>query len=123
MQTLAAVVCILITVSLGEATSLTHYLRVKQTGTAQEKMQMGMYIFGMGRGFFWANAFLEHTKQPPMYCSPPQLTLTQDNYLRFLDDATVRLKEEMRLVGGQDQDILGYLLLDELRRVFPCKAP
>jgi hypothetical protein len=46
---------------------------------------------GIGTGIFWSNVSIQSefgkaNGEKPMYCSPPKMFLTKENYINFLDE-------------------------------------
>lgn len=101
-------------VSLGNAdVNLKTYESLKDT------QEFKMYISAVGEGFSWANTELTGNGRSPLYCQPPKLGLTFENYLRILKDYIEKNKELVKRLG--DNFPVEVLLLRGLQETFPCK--
>ncbi len=90
-------------------------ITLKEYKQLKKENMMMIYIRGMGEGSGWANAALKHKGQSPLYCAPPNLTMTADGYVTILDgylEKNQHMNKEDFLVGG--------LLLKALEYTFPC---
>ena len=70
-------------------------------------------LTGMLYSLMWGNTFLQTAKREPFYCQPPELSLTGDQVMQILKDA-VRDRPEV------SRQPLGFALIVELGRIFPC---
>jgi len=75
-----------------------------------------IYVGGVAEGFDWANSALENKAQPPLYCVPPKLPITNDGYLAILDNSL----EEPVGKAMQEYIPIAAILLKALERTFPC---
>lgn len=73
-------------------------------------------ILGLQAGFTEANGFLtEARKEAPMFCQPPNLSLTADQLIDMLRRG---VNEQPDL----DDSTLASALLTVMRRTFPCQS-
>lgn len=105
---MAALVAALMCTSAGAVITISHY---KQTKNDE---QMQIYVQGIGHGYLFANAMNEYSRNPKLYCPPPQLGLNVDNYLEMLET-------EIRRKSYPADAPLAHVLLQALRHTFPCK--
>lgn len=89
-------------------------ITIKQYKKFQNEDAIKFYVKGLGVAYSWANVEMDANGKKPLYCQPPKLALGMDNYLRLLDDAIVEY-------SPKDDDVIEYLLLMQLKKVFPCK--
>lgn len=73
------------------------------------------YIYGVGVGYGWANAELEASGQPLLYCVPKNLALDVSNYIDILE-------REIRdsLNKNTLNSSVELILLEGLQKTFPC---
>lgn len=72
------------------------------------------YIVGVGKGFFWANAYLGATKQNPLYCQNSNLILNGNNYVEIMHREYTSIKYD-------DKTAMELILLLGLQKTFPCR--
>ena len=75
-------------------------------------------IMGIGTGILWSNVSIRANKGKPMYCSPPNMSLTNQNYINFLDQEIEYEKNKGTLSGDEE---IGMLIIRHMRKTFPCK--
>ena len=75
-------------------------------------------IMGIGTGILWSNVSIRANKGKPMYCSPPNMSLTNQNYINFLDQEIEDEKNKGTLSGKEE---IGMLIIKHMRRIFPCE--
>ena len=75
-------------------------------------------IMGIGTGIFWSNISIKANEEKPMYCSPPNMSLTNQNYINFLDREIKYEKNRGTLSGTEE---IGMLIIRHMRRIFPCE--
>ncbi len=91
------------------APSVADYEKHKNSNTIKT------YVLGLGEAFLYATIDLEFNKKAPLFCPPRQLALTTENYIQILDN-------ELRANKNFDSDApVGLVLLDGLKKTFPCK--
>lgn len=76
------------------------------------------YLDGVGKGWLWANAKLDSKKQPLLFCVPPTLSLTADNYIHLID---AKIKAARAQGGLNEKAPIELILLAALEEAFPCK--
>lgn len=97
----------------------------KAMSNSESRGQMMSYVWGVGSGFEMANVDIEvHRTGKPLYCPPPEMVLTTENYLNILD---ARLKEvstvKKETLGAEGYiSLIEYELLQGLKKTFPCKG-
>jgi hypothetical protein len=79
------------------------------------------YIDGVGEGFGWANIKLDFDGNAKLFCTPPTLTLNNDNFLRILDDE-IALNAKAIAAEALSVAPVEFLLLQGLQKTFPCPA-
>jgi hypothetical protein len=85
-------------------------------GTKQQIIEQGatrIALTGMLYSLSWGNSFLQTAKREPFYCPPPNMSITGDQAMQILKAAVV----ERPKVAQQP---LGFALIVELSRAFPC---
>lgn len=75
-----------------------------------------LYLLGVGEGFKWANAALTAKKEAPLFCAPPILALTAENYLIVVD----RELELRREAYTRTDMPVEFILLYGLQQQLPC---
>jgi hypothetical protein len=80
---------------------------------------MKQYVLGVGDGLGWGSA----GSKEELFCPPPKLTLTLDNYINILNS---HIRDLDRLWANEtekvDRRFIGLVLLEALRETFPCKG-
>lgn len=77
------------------------------------------YIEGVGHGFLWANAELQVNKrQTLLFCVPPSLGLTTDNYVGLIE-AEIRDSKANGGINGKAP--VELVLMGALKKTFPCR--
>lgn len=74
------------------------------------------HVRGLGEAFGWANARINRAGGQELFCAPPKLGITVEQYMAIL-------AEEVRLEPRLSGRPAGYALLRGLERVFPCPQP
>jgi hypothetical protein len=90
--------------------SLQYYSALKASGGDS----FALIVKGMEDAFGTANAVSMVERRVPMYCQPDSLVLNVENALRILDD-------EVKRTSRVPNTPLSFILLDGLRRTFPCQ--
>jgi hypothetical protein len=75
--------------------------------------ELEFYLTGFGVGTSWSNVLSEQNGDKPLYCPPSKLALTSKNYMLILED-------ELKRPEYRESTGIEYVLLQGLRRVFPC---
>lgn len=77
------------------------------------KKIMGLYIAGLGDGFFLASAASKSLDNKDLYCPPSNFVLTFDNYIKVLNQ---------EIDGGDHtkDTPVGVVLFIGLQKTFPC---
>ena len=88
---------------------LSQYDQVKNTAFFKP------YINGIGTGYFWANVDLDIRNTKKLFCTPQNLDFNADDYVAILNDQINYTKSK------QGNWPIGALLLEGLRRKYPCK--
>lgn len=96
--------------ALPDALSLRHFDAFRN-GSGDSFL---LLLMGMEDGFGTANVALIVERKKPLYCQPEGLALNPQNTLRILDE------EVKRTNRGPDAP-LSLVLLDGLKRTFPCR--
>jgi hypothetical protein len=94
---------------------LAHYRDFMQHEDTREKL--ADYVTGLGRGVFWANIFVESKSQPPLFCMPPKLELSEGLI------ASVLAQEIETPVGGKpyaDKTPIEMIMVKGFMGRFPC---
>ena len=65
-------------------------ISIKEYKSVKEEHFTKVYINGIGRGLFWANAEADDSFKKKLYCSPSKLALGVENYLQIIDDEIER---------------------------------
>ena len=91
-------------------------ITVKQFREIKSETVFKTYIDGVGRGFLWANAYLNHDGKSPLYCQSGTLALNADNYIQLLMGY---INKEEHAV--KDDAVVEMLLLSALQEAFPCR--
>lgn len=82
-----------------------------------DRLYMLLFIAGMLNGFVWANAHVERRLGlPPLYCTPPRLTLTAEQAADILRRYVQRNPEFATQLAG-------FAMMEALRDTFPCPSP
>lgn len=92
---------------------LYHY---DKSGT-RDKLLVKKHFGDIGAGIRWANAALPEQGAKPLYCLPPNVTLTRDNYFTLFRRHAEKNPAELDLPDSEK----GRILLMELQRTFRCK--
>jgi hypothetical protein len=93
---------------------LYHY---DKSGT-RDKLLVKKQFGDIGDGLRWANmALAEQEGAKPLYCLPPGVTLTRDNYFTLFRRHAEKNPAELDLPESEK----GRILLLELQRTFRCK--
>ena len=103
--------------------SVDSYLKAREGKNKEINKFIDDNIMGIGTGIFWSNVTINSktgrdNNEKPMFCSPPKMSLTEDNYINFLDEE-IEWRKEIGIPTGE-QDI-GMLIVMHMRRIFPCK--
>ena len=72
------------------------------------------YLQGLRQGLEWANALNNTTHQRPLYCSPPKIALTLDQYVSVTKDY-LRKRPEL------NEQPVGLTMLLAAEEAFPCR--
>lgn len=91
-------------------------VQIKDYDSVKNTQIFKAYISGVGMGIFWANAQLQSTGQPLLYCPPEKLVLTTENYLRILQETINKYENIIK-----SDTCVEMLLLKGLTETFPCK--
>ncbi len=101
-------------------------MQLNQFGSSADQIHTGcasnnikIYIDGVGAGFSWANAELERTGRPPLYCDPIKMPLQAENYLQILQDYIQKNKELIERCGSDCP--VEMLLLHGLIETLSCE--
>lgn len=73
-------------------------------------------IVGAGRGLEGVNIQLELDGKPQLFCPPPKMPITGDQYRRMLEVFVERNPE----FGKVELNSYGWVLLQAMADVFPC---
>ena len=111
-----AISCLFI--SFGAAAAIPAGIRLSSAHYEYFKAQGGdsfaLWVKGVGAGIEAANAWLIANHRAPLFCPPPALALTHDNFLQILD-------EQMKLTPSGVDWPLDVVLVNGMIRAFPCK--
>ena len=94
------------------------YLKARENKNKAVNEFIDADIMGIGTGIFWSNISIKANKEKPMYCSPPNMSLTNQNYINFLDQEIEDEKNKGTLSGKEE---IGMLIIKHMRRIFPCE--
>lgn len=113
----------MVTTTFAEMT-LSKYKEKRNSQNEVEKSVIKIYVGGVGEGFGWANSELQSRKDKPLFCQPQKLALTNENYIRILDDELEiwekNITDESERKKFFDKVTIEPLLLQGLKRTFPC---
>jgi hypothetical protein len=98
-----------------QALDLKDYLENQKD--PMQKVINQAYIHGVGEGFNWVNGGMVSIGRPPLYCQPPKLALTAQNYVDMLD-AKIKSQENAATPETHVEPLLLFALMD----TFPCAA-
>lgn len=90
--------------------SLHHFETLKANGGDS----FGLLVRGMEEAFGTINAILIAERRTPLYCQPESLALNGQNILGILEDEVKRTTRTL-------DTPLSFVLLDGLKRTFPCR--
>ncbi|MDC0953973.1 hypothetical protein OAR93_00920 [Pelagibacteraceae bacterium] len=98
------------------------YLKVRENKNEKANQYIDDNIMGIGTGIFWSNISIQSkfgkvNGEKPMYCSPPKMSLTNENYINFLDE---EIKYQKNLGIDNDKTDIGMMIILHMRRIFPC---
>ena len=98
------------------------YLKARENKNEKVNKFIDDNIMGIGTGIFWSNVSIQSglgkaNGEKPMYCSPSKMSLTQDNYINFLDE---EIKFQKNLGMDNDKTDIGMMIIFHMRRIFPC---
>lgn len=77
------------------------------------------YVIGSASAFSWVNAHNENRGLPPLFCPPDTKALSQNFYLKLLDEAIQLARAEADSSIYETRTVSQALLIG-LRRRFPC---
>ena len=93
------------------AEALAHY----RSNDANWRSVEAITIIGMLYELTWANTMLAEVRfEQPLFCQPPRLSLTEDQVMAILA-TSVRDNPDVA------NKPLGYAIITELEKTFPCK--
>ena len=72
-----------------------------------------LYVNTVGETLGWANAVLSAQSQDPLYCQPPRLTITDEQYMQIL-------RSHVSAWPAMGAEPAPLVVLDALRDTFPC---
>jgi hypothetical protein len=93
--------------------AMTIELYNEASNKKEGKQLVEMYIYGLGDGFFWANAAAKATNNKDLYCPPPNLIMNGKNYMDILN------QEIEKGLYTKDTEV-GLVLFLGLKNTFPC---
>jgi len=98
------------------------YLKIRENKNEKANQFIDDNIMGIGTGIFWSNISIQSefgkvNGEKPMYCSPPKMSLTNENYINFLDE---EIKYQKNLGIDNDKTDIGMMIILHMRRIFPC---
>ncbi|ASS53681.1 hypothetical protein [Rhizobium leguminosarum] len=73
------------------------------------------WIYFSGQAMMFSSITAERKTGTPIYCPPPKLSITPDQYLLILSKSVGDLKARDR-----DVSTFGLFLLEGLQKTFPC---
>lgn len=88
--------------------------RAGDIASAPESSEASVYLRGLTDGIEWAVSQSRFEKAPP-FCAPPSLTIAAEQYRQILS-------EQIRLHPEQAQQRVGIVMMDALKRTFPCSG-
>ena len=97
------------------------YLKARENKNEKVNQFIDDNIMGIGTGIFWSNVSIKSglgkaNGEKPMYCSPPKMSLTKENYINFLDE---EIKFQKNLGMDNDKTDIGMMIIFHMRRIFP----
>ncbi len=87
--------------------------------TPETKEKLSDYVTGLGRGIFYANAFLEVRESAPLFCMPGKLSLDQGLIESLLD------QEIRKPASGNeypDDTPIELIMVRAFMTRFPCEG-
>ena len=112
------VICSLLGGNAYAGITVDSYLKARENKNKAVNEFIDADIMGIGTGIFWSNISIKANKEKPMYCSPPNMSLTNQNYINFLDREIKYEKNRGTLSGTEE---IGMLIIRHMRRIFPCE--
>ncbi len=94
---------------------VSKYLKARENGNKRINEFMDTRIGGIGVGIFWSNASIE--KEKAMYCPPPKMSFTTENYINFLDQE-IEDQKNIGILSGEEA--IGMMIIFHMREIFPC---
>ena len=94
------------------------YLKAREKGNKEINKFIDTDIMGIGTGIFWSNVSIKANKEKPMCCSPPKMSLTNENYINFLDQE-IEDQKNMGILSGKEE--IGMMIIGHMRKIFPCE--
>lgn len=90
-------------------------VRAGEIASASEGSEPWAYLRGLTDGIEWAmsRSRFDETASPPPFCAPPNLAIATEQYRQILS-------EQIRLHPEQAQQWAGLVMMDALKRTFPC---
>ncbi len=103
--------------------SVDSYLKAREGKNKEINKFIDENIMGIGTGIFWSNVSInskpgKNNNEKPMFCSPPKMSLTNENYINFLDQEIEDQKNIGTLTGKEE---IGMMIIMHMRRIFPCE--
>lgn len=90
-------------------------VRAGEIATASEGTEAWTYLRGLKEGIEWAVSGSRFDKEQPPFCPPPNLAITAAQYRQILNDQIRRHPEQARHFAG-------LVMMDALKRTFPCPS-
>jgi hypothetical protein len=72
------------------------------------------YVVGVGRGVFWANAYLAAQNQKRLFCMPEKLALDEGVILSLID-------QQIRKPSTKDDSEIESQMVLAFMTIFPCQ--
>ena len=116
---LAALVGVLVSgpATAAENRNIRDLLVLHDTLNDETKKIFEAELGGMGEGMSWYNKETKRLGNPPLYCLPPKLAITDSQYFNIFRRFAESLDARLSLPSAA----AGLILLRGLIETFPCK--
>ncbi|MBI2680955.1 MAG: hypothetical protein HYX25_08120 [Candidatus Solibacter usitatus] len=95
MRTLLATLCFLaLCAGQGKSQTTVTVKDYRERITREPATVIKVYVRGLGEGIFWAN-MMANKKKTPLFCPPPKLALTEENFINILDSTIKKAATRM----------------------------
>jgi hypothetical protein len=92
-------------------------IKLRDYETMKESKEFKIYISGVGRGYYLANASLEYRRHPKLFCPPVNPAVDTANYVDIL---AREIQDNEKKNSSIDLHV-ETMLLEALKKMFPCE--